>query len=185
MPEELIREWMAHDPMRMRALHLARELNLPDWCLAAGFVRNLVWDKLHGFDISTPLDDIDLVYFDPAHATREHDRRIEQELGAADPDLPWSVRNQARMHARNGDAPYRSTLDAMSYWVEQETAVGVRLDGDGRIEVVSAFGLDGLFAMRITPNRRKRNSATEFSARLARKNWLWRWPELRVDAQAS
>lgn len=185
MHEELIREWLAQDPMRMGALHLARELNLPDWCLAAGFVRNLVWDKLHGFDISTPLDDIDLVYFDPAHATREHDRRIERELAAADPDLPWSVRNQARMHARNGDAPYRSTLDAMSYWVEQETAVGVRLDDSGRIEVVATFGLDGLFDRRITPNPRKRNCATEFSARLARKNWLWRWPDLRVEAQAS
>jgi uncharacterized protein len=185
MHEELIRAWMAQDPMRMRALHLARELDLPDWCLAAGFVRNLVWDKLHGFEIPTPLDDIDLVYFDPLHAHREHDRRIEQKLVEAEPGLPWAVRNQARMHDRNGDAPYQSTLDAMSFWVEQETAVGVRLDGSGCIEVVSAFGLDGLFAKRITPNRRKRNSATEFSARLARKNWLWRWPDLRVDAQAS
>lgn len=185
MHEELIREWMTQDPMRMRALHLAREQGLPHWYLAAGFVRNLVWDKLHGFEITTPLDDIDLVYFDPQHTTREHDRRIEQKLAAADPGLPWSVRNQARMHQRNGDAPYQSTLDAMSYWVEQETAVGVRLDGNGRIEVVSAFGLDGLFAKRITPNQRKRNSATEFSARLARKNWLWRWPDLRVEAQAS
>ena len=180
MHEELIREWMAADPLRMRALHLARGLDLPDWCIAAGFVRNLVWDKLHAFETPTPLDDIDLIYFDPQNPSREHDRRFEQELGSIDPDLPWSVRNQARMHTRNGDAPYTSTLDAMSYWVEQETAVGVRMDGDGRIEVVSAFGTEGLFDKRITPNRRKRNSAAEFSARLARKNWLWIWPELRV-----
>ena len=182
MHEELIREWMAQDPVRMHALHLAREQDLPDWYLAAGFVRNVVWDKLHGFELPTPLDDIDLVYFDPSDVSREYDRRIEQELSAADPGLPWSVRNQARMHERNGDAPYASSLDAMSYWVEQETAVGVRLDGNDRIEIVSAFGLEGLFARRITPNRRKRNSATEFSTRLTRKNWLWRWPDLRVNA---
>ena len=182
MHEELIREWMEGDPERMRALRVACEQNLPDWCIAAGFVRNLVWDKLHGFETPTPLDDIDLVYFDPLNTSPEHDQAIERQLRDAGPGLPWSVRNQARMHERNGDAPYRSTLDALSYWVEQETAVGVRLEGAGRIEIMSAFGLEGLFAMRITPNRRRRNSATEFSARLAKKNWLWIWPRLSVDA---
>lgn len=182
MHENLIREWMESDPMRMRALRLARALDLPDWCIAAGFVRNMVWDKLHGYNTPTPLEDIDFVYFDPCHATAEHDRRIELQLAEASPDLPWSVHNQARMHEHNGDTPYASTLDAMSYWVEQETAVGVRLDHGDCIEVIAAFELDGLFAKRITPNRRKRNSATEFSRRLARKNWLWIWPDLRVDA---
>jgi hypothetical protein len=182
MQEELIREWISGDALRMRALRAARDMDLPDWCLAAGFVRNLVWDKLHGFETPTPLDDVDFIYFDPVQTSREHDRRIEARLDAIEPDLPWSVRNQARMHERNGDAPYRSTVDAMSYWVEQETAVGVRLDRNDRIEVVTAFGLESLFARRITPNSRKRNSAAEFSARLARKNWLWIWPELRVNA---
>ena len=182
MHEERIREWTAADPLRMRALHLARELGLPDWCIAAGFVRNLVWDKLHGYKEATPLEDIDLVYFDPLRASPEYDRELELRLAEAEPGLPWSVRNQARMHVRNGDAPYRSTLDAMGYWVEQETAVGIRMDDSSRLEVVSAFGLEGLFDKRITPNRRKRNSAAEFSARLARKNWLWIWPGLRVVA---
>lgn len=168
--------------MRMRALRLARALDLPDWCLAAGFVRNLVWDRLHGHTKPTPLDDIDLIYFDPAHPAREHDTAIESRLTAADDSLPWSVHNQARMHERNGDAPYRSTLDAMRYWVEEETAVGVRLDAQDHIEVLSAFGLEGLFGMRITPNRHKCNSAAEFSLRLTRKNWLWIWPDLRVQA---
>lgn len=182
MQEDLIRKWMTADTLRMRALRAAREMDLPDWCIAAGFVRNLVWDKLHGFEMPTPLEDIDLIYFDPVHAGREHDRHIEVRLAAAEPGLPWSVHNQARMHERNGDVRYGSTLDAMSYWVEQETAVGVRLNRDDGIEIVTAFGLDGLFARRITPNGRKRNSAIEFSARLTRKNWLWIWPDLRVDA---
>jgi hypothetical protein len=30
----------------MAALEAARGLALPGWCLAAGFVRNLVWDRL-------------------------------------------------------------------------------------------------------------------------------------------
>ena len=182
MYEDLIREWIAADPFRMRALCIARELDLPDWYIAAGFVRNLVWDRLHRYVTPTPLEDIDLIYFDPACLHREHDRAIEARLGAIDPSLPWSVHNQARMYERNGDRLYRSSLDAMGFWVEQETAVGVRLGSASTVEVVSAFGLDGLFAKRITPNRNKRNSAIEFSARLARKNWLWIWPELRVES---
>jgi len=182
MHEELIREWIAGDALRMQALRSARELDLPDWCIAAGFVRNLVWDKLHGYATPTPLDDIDLIYFDPACTSREHDRRLESRLGESAGDLPWSVHNQARMHERNGDAAYLSTLDAMTYWVEEETAVGVRLDAQDHIEVLSAFGLDSLFAGQITPNRNKRNIAVEFSARLTRKNWLWIWPKLRVHA---
>lgn len=182
MREELIREWITGDPMRMRALRLARELDLPDWYIAAGFVRNLVWDKLHGYKTATQLADIDLIYFDPAHASSEHDRRHEARLAEFDNTLPWSVHNQARMHERNGDQPYRCALDAMEYWVEQETAVAVRLDDCDHIEVVSAFGLESLFEKRITPNRKKRNSAAEFSSRIARKNWLWIWPELRVES---
>lgn len=182
MHENLIREWITGDPFRMRALHIARELDLPDWCIAAGFVRNLVWDKLHGFEIPTPLEDIDLIYFDPAHASRDHDRDIEAQLAALDSSLPWSVHNQARMHEHNGDRPYFSSLDAMGFWVEQETAVGVRLGSNDEIEVISAFGLDGLFDKRITPNRTKRTGAAAFSARLTRKNWLWIWPELRVES---
>jgi uncharacterized protein len=182
MQEALIREWIADDPVRMRALRLARELDLPDWYIGAGFVRNLVWDKLHAYQTATPLDDIDLIYFDPDRTSREHDRHLEARLAELDHTLPWSVHNQARMHEHNGDRPYQSALDAIGFWVEQETAVAVRLDHQDHIEVVSAFGLESLFDKRITPNRNKRNSAVEFSLRLARKNWLWIWPELRVES---
>ncbi|HJV82224.1 nucleotidyltransferase family protein [Noviherbaspirillum sp.] len=180
MQQQILREWIASDPLRMRALRIARDLALPDWCIAAGFVRNLAWDKLHRFEIPTPLTDIDLIYFDPERASKEHEREIEARLAAIDTELPWSVRNQARMHTRNGDQPYKSTMDAMRYWVELETAIGARLDADGRIEIISPFGLDSLFAKKITPNQ-KHYKPAEFSRRLSKKNWLWIWPELKVD----
>ena len=40
-----IERWISQDGQRMAALEAARHLALPDWCLAAGFVRNLVWDR--------------------------------------------------------------------------------------------------------------------------------------------
>lgn len=178
--ERQLCEWIAADPLRMRALEMARELDLPDWCIAAGFVRNLAWDKLHGYMQATPLSDIDLIFFDEESTAREHERALEARLAALDPALPWSVRNQARMHLRNGDASYASALDAMRHWVELETALGVTLDAHGRLHIVSAFSLDSLFAKRITPNLAHR-ARGEFAARLAQKEWLQIWPELRVD----
>lgn len=56
-----IKNWLSSDPERMEALSIAARLELPDWCLAAGFLRNLVWDKLHGFSSATALNDIDLI----------------------------------------------------------------------------------------------------------------------------
>ncbi|MGL5397083.1 MAG: nucleotidyltransferase family protein, partial [Shewanella sp.] len=60
---ERLRSWLSQDNERMRALELvlqcAQVHSMPQWCIAAGFVRNLVWDKLHGFD-RQPLNDIDL-----------------------------------------------------------------------------------------------------------------------------
>lgn len=46
--EQCIIELIKSDELRMRALYSARALNLPDWLIAAGFVRNLVWDYLFG-----------------------------------------------------------------------------------------------------------------------------------------
>jgi len=34
------------DQLRMRALCAARSLNLPDWLISAGFVRNAIWNDI-------------------------------------------------------------------------------------------------------------------------------------------
>ena len=39
---------IASDAGRMRVLRIVRELGLPDCWVAAGFVRNCVWDHAHG-----------------------------------------------------------------------------------------------------------------------------------------
>ncbi|MGI9503863.1 MAG: nucleotidyltransferase family protein, partial [Geminicoccaceae bacterium] len=47
------------DPAMMTALAAVRSLALKDGWITAGFVRNRVWDHLHGFPKPTPLNDID------------------------------------------------------------------------------------------------------------------------------
>ena len=54
------------DPWMIRVLGAAAALGLPDWMIGAGFVRNKVWDHLHGFaNAEVRTADIDLIYFDP------------------------------------------------------------------------------------------------------------------------
>ncbi len=66
MTEEDILNLIRKDERMMNILRLAEKLNFPDWVIGAGFVRNKVWDYLHGFDgKEVNANDIDLVYYDP------------------------------------------------------------------------------------------------------------------------
>ncbi|MDN2665888.1 nucleotidyltransferase family protein [Vibrio sp. 14N.309.X.WAT.E.F5] len=166
------------DPLRMKVLDCVSQLGLPQCHIAAGFVRNLVWDYIHGFDSPTPLNDIDVIYFDPSDTSYESALRYEVQLQGWLPELNWQVRNQASMHTRNGDKPYQSTLGAMSYWPEKETAIAVKQNPTGEIECISAFGLESLFDLKITPNPNRRKDV--FDQRVQSKNWLTHWPKLTI-----
>lgn len=175
--EEQLTLWLLADTSRMAALMALRSLHLPEAYLAAGFIRNLVWDRLHGYYPPTPLTDLDVIYFDPDDCREERDRNLEALLTEHLP-APWSVKNQARMHHRNGDAPYTSTADAMSYWVEVETAVGVCLDQASEPVFCAPLGLSSLMAGELTLNP-KRSKPDDFYQRLTTKQWLQRWPALK------
>ena len=137
-------ELIKQDPIRVKALDCVSKLDLPECYVAAGFVRNLVWDSLHDFEMSTPLNDVDVIYFDPNESDPNSYLKYEGTLKLALPELNWQVRNQATMHVRNGDLPYASSLDAMSYWPEQETAVGIRQTAPSQYECIAAFGFETL-----------------------------------------
>ncbi|EKF9839571.1 nucleotidyltransferase family protein, partial [Vibrio cholerae] len=114
------------DPIRFEALECVYQLELPQCYIAAGFVRNLVWDSLHHNVKLTPLNDIDVIFFDADCLDSDYEKSLELKLSEQMPELNWQVKNQVKMHLQNGDNPYQSTLDAMSYWPEKETAVAVR-----------------------------------------------------------
>ncbi len=171
-------ELIKQDPMRVEALQHVSQLNLPQCYIAAGFVRNLVWDALHHITLATPLNDVDVIYFDPTESNSEAYFEYEKQLKSRMPQLKWQVRNQAKMHTRNGDAPYKSSVDAMHYWPEKETAVAVRQSGLDQYELVAAFGFESLFNYCITHNPHR--SRTIFENRVKSKGWLIRWPSLRI-----
>jgi len=166
------------DPWRMALLREVAALDLPDAWIGAGFLRDMAWDALHGRPPTPCRGDVDVVWFGAAPSGLA-DRRLEARLRAALPGVDWSVTNQARMHARNGDAPYRDTADAMRHWPETATAVAARLR-DGAVEILAPLGLEDLFGGVIRPGPRftgEKRGIVE--RRIAAKGWLARWPLLR------
>jgi hypothetical protein len=167
------------DPDRMAALKAVANLGLPDCWLAAGFVRNMVWDALHGY-APTPLSDVDVIFYDSGDQAGARAQSAQEALHAHHPHQHWEVRNQARMHASNGDPPYKDSADAMSFWPEIETAIGACLDSHGELQLLAPFGTESLTAGFITPNPRR--SYELFLSRVQSKKWLQKWPSLRIVA---
>ena len=177
---------IAADPPRMRVLAAVRSLGLPDCWVATGFVRNCVWDHLHRRPHSPLPDDIDVIWHDPLQATPKRDAALDALLREGDPTLSWSVKNQARMHVRNGDSPYASSHDAMRFWPETATAVGVRLTRDGLIEVTAPFGLDDLFDLVVRPSARfTTDKHALYLERVRTKRWQATWPRVRIHEHPS
>ncbi|VVD96770.1 hypothetical protein PHO31112_01913 [Pandoraea horticolens] len=176
---------MVRSSWLMPALVAVRELGLPEGCIGAGAVRNLVWDSLHGYPTPSVLPDVDVVYFDPSDTTLDGEASPREKLVQALPNVPWEVTNQARVHLWYEQefgvavAPLRSVEDAIGTWPEFATAVGVCLGDDGAIDVIAPHGLDDLFGMIVRRNP-ARVTETVYRERLAQKRYRDRWPGVTI-----
>lgn len=178
LEEELIRILKTNENL-MRDLEWVRQLGLPQWCIAAGYVRNYVWDHLHGYTERTPMNDVDILYFDPSDLQEESEKNYDARLRGLYDQNDWSVKNQARMHIRNQDGPYASVAEAMKRWPETVTAVGIRLNDDMNIEVIAPHGLEDLFQMIVRKSPYFKDEAY-FQSRVSDKKWLDIWPQLTM-----
>jgi hypothetical protein len=171
----------------MTALRVVRSLELASWCIGAGAIRSLVWDTLHDFDRRSPVEDVDVVYFD-AEAAPGQDANLEQRLRSAMPSLHWEVTNQAGVHrwfaAALGQAvpPFASLEEGVATWPEYATCVGVYLNDDDSLGVVAPHGLDDLFELRVRHNPLRASVAT-YQQRVAAKRFGERWPRLSIGGR--
>ncbi|MGE0117392.1 MAG: nucleotidyltransferase family protein [Dongiaceae bacterium] len=161
-------------------LEAVRQQHLPDWAVGAGFIRSAVWDALHGYRDRTLLPDVDVLYFDRDDMSCRREAAIEEALTKAMADVPWSVRNQARMHLRNGDPPYTDTADALRFWLETPTAVAIRIDDAGSPSLLAPFGTGDLTGIVCCPTPRGREKLMQYRQRIRGKNWPARWPRVRI-----
>jgi hypothetical protein len=175
---------LGRDHGRSRILGLVQSLDLPDCWIGAGFVRNAVWDHLHGMPPAQSNRDVDVIWFDPHRARPADDDALEARLRRLDPNVPWSVRNQCRMHLRNHDTPYISATDALRFWPETATAVAVRRARHDGLEIAAPFGLDDLFGLIVRPTPRFSEAGRGvYLDRVRNKQWLRIWPRLTLADQ--
>lgn len=176
---EIARFLESQEPWSTLLRHV-ESLALPDGWIGAGFVRNAVWDVLHGRepDLATSAD-VDVIFFDPNDLSQTSEQNIETRLRVLDSAVPWSVRNQARMHLKNGDAPYRDSEDAVRCWPETATAVAARRR-DECVEMIAPHGVDDLLGLIVRPTPAFAGKRDIYRARVAAKNWTSRWPQLGI-----
>lgn len=174
-------------PSLMTVLEGLRALDFPQWRLVSGAVYQSVWNDVTGRPSDHGLKDYDALYFDPDPSWDAEDVFIRRAAEAFAPPLRdmVEVRNQGRVHlwfeGKFGEPypPLSSADEAVERFLAPAFAVGVRLEKDGRLDVLAPFGLEDCFAMRLRPNPHRAVNAANLG-RVAEKLKL-RWPELTLD----
>ncbi|MFJ7747531.1 nucleotidyltransferase family protein [Peribacillus sp. NPDC097295] len=165
----------------MSVLEVVEQVNMNDCWVCAGLLRNKVWDVLH--HIKTPINDIDVIYFDRTDTSVSKERELEKILEGLMPKQPWSVKNQARMHEKNGAHPYESSYDGVAHFPEIPTAIAVKLHNN-KLEVMTPYGLSDLFEMIVKPTplyKRNNKLYPVYSERMQEKKWDEIWRDLYIE----
>lgn len=181
--EEDIVRIIGEDSWMMELLKTVKTLHLPDWWICAGFVRSKIWDVLHGFTERTPLPDIDVIYYDAANIDELEEKMFEERLRNLIPGIPWSVKNQARMHVINNLQPYTSSFDGISKFPETVTALGVKLDDEDNIILAAPWGIDDAINLEVKPTpffAETKERMKVYEKRVAKKAWDSIWIEVDV-----
>ena len=165
----------------MAILTIICDLELKDSWLAAGSVRNFIWNLLSDkspFDRET---DVDVIFFDPA-ISYEDTLGIERKLKENFPQYQWELKNQVYMHLHSSHtAPYTSSRDAMSKYPERCTAVGLRLNEDSTLELFAPYGLEDIMNFQVSPTPHFLENEERmklYQERLSKKNWQEKWKNL-------
>lgn len=171
-------------PELIELLKAVRRLGLASWCIGAGAIRSLVWDRIHGFTAPSHYADVDVVYYDD-QAAPEQDHILQRRLLTFMPSARWEVTNQALIHhwflTQHSQVvpPLHSLEEGIATWPEYATCVGVRLNIDDSIEVIAPHGLEDLFQLRLRHNP-TRVSSTVFKERVASKRFIERWSMISI-----
>ena len=180
MTKSDILQLIKNDPWMMNVIGIAKDLNLPEWVIGAGFVRNKVWNHLHGYtNKEVDTHDIDLVYYDPSGNDEKADQELSLRL-TKETGINFEVVNQFYAHKWNGVPPYTSTEDAISTWPETATAVGVTIK-DNRLWLIAPHSVDDLVNIIVRSSPRFKGNLEAFKRRVKEKCWAEKYPKIRFE----
>lgn len=179
MTEQDILKIIENDKWMMDILHVAQKFNLPDWMIGAGFVRNKVWDYLHGYKNEKVLTrDIDLIYFDKNNIDENKDIQLSKEA-KEETGVNWEIVNQAYTHKWHNREPYKNTEEALADWVEIPTCVAVSINNEGKLQLHAPHGIDDLVNLIVRKNPTCSDSSL-YESRVINKRWKEKWPKLNI-----
>jgi uncharacterized protein len=179
-----LKKIIKENALMMSVLKDAKLANIPNWYIAGGAIRNLVFDLLHNYPQNSHLKDIDVVYFDSNNLSRKFEKEYENKLKILNPKINWEVTNQANTHIFHPGFPILSCCeDTFKFFSERANCVGVKLDPDDEIIVFAPYGLGDLFNLIIQPV--PPTPAYEmilklYKNRIKDKKWKETWPKLKV-----
>ena len=172
--EQEILDAFRENPDMMTILTIIRDLGLKDSWLAAGSVRNFIWNLLSDkspFDSET---DVDVIFFDP-DVSYEETVSLEKKLREDFPRYQWELKNQVYMHLHSPHTvPYTSSCDAMSKYPERCTAIGLRLHADATLELFAPYGIEDILNFQVSPTPHfleNEDRMKHYQERLSKKNW--------------
>ena len=179
MTEQDILKIIKDDKWMMDILQVAEKLQLPDWMIGAGFVRNKVWDYLHGYKNKKVLTrDIDLIYFDKNNIDEKKDVELSKEVKKKT-GMNWEIVNQAYTHTWHNRKLYKNTKEALADWVEIPTCVAVSIDNKGKLKLHAPLGIEDLVNLIVRKNSRCSDSES-YKDRVISKKWKEKWPKLNI-----
>ncbi|EHI73624.1 Uncharacterized protein conserved in bacteria [Streptococcus criceti] len=168
----------------VRILTIVDQLGLSDSWLAAGTLRNFIWNQLSGYPAFDKETDVDVVFFDQT-ITYEETLEIEKRIRKEHSTYNWELRNQADMHSHSPNTrPYTSSKDAISKYPERCTAIGARLDNDQHIELFLPYGIEDILSFKVRPTPHfqiDQDRMAVYRSRIAQKNWQSKWPQLKIE----
>ena len=94
------------------------------------------------------------------------------------PNINWSVKNQARMHIRNGHLPYDSLINALTFFPETCSAIAI----DSNWKIIAPYGITDLINLSLVETDYcKTFENGTFAKRVIKKEWLKKWPKLKLS----
>ena len=158
------------------------QVNLSNWWLAGGAVRNTVWRSIFGEECGLVINDFDIAFFD-AEGDRSQELAAKATLTKQFPNYKFDVKNQASFARwRSGGQTYTTTEDGITNWLHTTAAIGVRLDPQGQWQFFTPYGLDDLFNGIIRPTPAHINNP---DAERKAAEFLQKCPCLQLAKQSS
>lgn len=161
------------------------QLQLSNWYLGAGCLAQTVWNDMHHFPSASNIRVYNLVYFDSSDLSGETEdsNAVKARRRLAGLSVELDVANEARVHIwyleHFGFAiqHYSSVEDGIASRPTTVTAIGVRMESDGKLTVCAPFGLEDLLGLIVRPNKRQ-VTKTIYDKEVER--WSACWPRLTI-----